>query len=113
MEIREINTQEDFDRELSAAGNKFILFYSAWDSFCLEFVPAYEKIASNNPVTFCKVSTDKLPETAVIFSVETVPTVLFLRGDKLEKRLDGIPEKGLTAEKLAEFVWLCRGIIKK
>mgnify|MGYP001597400829 CR=1 FL=1 len=113
MGIKNITTQEGLDQELLSKGNKFLLFYSAWDPFCVDFAPAFEKLAASNPESFCKVSIDTLPETADTYSVGVVPSVLFFLGGKLEKRLDARPDQGLTAESLAEFVWLCRGIINR
>ncbi|MDO8803141.1 MAG: thioredoxin domain-containing protein [Elusimicrobiota bacterium] len=111
MGIKDIKMKEELDRELRSGGKKFLLFYSAWDSFSLEFTPAFEKLAASDPGSFCKVSTDTLPEVADVFSVGVVPTVLFFRGGQLDNRLDGMPDKGLTAESLAEFVWRCHGIV--
>ncbi|HNW44974.1 MAG TPA: thioredoxin family protein [Elusimicrobiales bacterium] len=109
MEIKDIRTQEDLDQELASGGDKFLLLYSAWDPFCVEFAPVFEKIAANDPGAFSRVSIDSVPDAAVLFAVEVVPAVLFFRGGKLARRLDGKPDKGLTAEELAEFVWVCRG----
>jgi len=111
MGIKDIKLKEELDQELRCNGNKFLLFYSAWDSFSIEFVPAFEKLAASSPCSFCKVSIDVLPEAADEFSVEAVPSVLFFRSGRLDNRLDARPDKGLTAESLAEFVWLCRGIV--
>lgn len=111
MGIKNIKLREEFDQELRCSGNKFLLFYSAWDSFSLEFTPAFEKLAASSPGSFCKVSIDILPEVAEEFSVDAVPAVLFFRSGRLDNRLDARPDKGLTAENLAEFVWLCRGIV--
>lgn len=111
MGIKDIKLREEFDQELRGNGNKFLLFYSPWDSFSIEFAPAFEKLAVSNPGCFCKVSTDILPEVAEEFSVEAVPAVLFFRNGRLDNRLDARPDKGLTAESLAEFVWHCRGIV--
>jgi len=108
MEIKEIKTKEDFDRELRPGANKFALFYSAWCPFCVEFFPVFEKLAAGNPGSFCRVSTDNLPGLEEAFAVEVVPTVLFFRDGKLAGRLDGVLDKGLTAEGLAEFIWSCR-----
>lgn len=111
MGVKDLKLREEFDQELCRDGNKFLLFYSAWDAFSIEFTPAFEKLAVKSPGCFCKVSTDNLPEVAAEFSVEVVPTVLFFRNGRLDNRLDGKPDQGLTAESLAEFVWLCRGIV--
>jgi len=111
MGIKDIKLKEELDQELRCNGNKFLLFYSAWDPFSVEFTPAFEKLAASNPGSFCKVSIDTLPEAAGEFSVDVVPAVLFFRSGRLDNRLDARPDKGLTAEILAEFVWRCRGIV--
>ena len=113
MGIKEIKMKEALDQELGSGGDKFLFFYSAWDPFCVEFSPVFEKLAASSPGSFCKLSIDTVPEAAGVYSVEVVPAVLFFRGGSLIKRLDAIPEKGLSAESLAEFVWLCRGIVSR
>jgi len=113
MAIKEIKMKAALDQELSSGGDKFLLFYSPWDPFCVEFSPVFEKLAAGSPGSFCKLSIDTVPEAAGAYSVETVPAVLFFRGGNLNRRLDALPERGLSAESLAEFVWLCRGIANK
>lgn len=109
--MNEIKRKEDLDRELGG-GEKFLLFYSAWCPFCLSFAPAFEKLAAGGEGAFAKVSTDDLPELEDAFSVEVVPTVLFFRGGKLAKRLDGKLGRGLSAADLTAFLKLCRGKAK-
>ncbi|MDD5208457.1 MAG: thioredoxin family protein [Elusimicrobiales bacterium] len=113
MAIKEIKMKEALDQELRSGGDKFLLFYSPWDPFCVEFCPAFEKLAACSPGSFFKLSIDTVPEAACLYSVGVVPAVLFFRGGNPNKRLDALPEKGLSPESLAEFVWLCRGIANK
>jgi thioredoxin 1 len=109
--MKEIKTREDFDKELQA-GEKFLLFYSPWCPFCSSFSPAFEKAAGKD-AAFGKVSTDDLPELEDAFSVDVVPTVLFFRGGKLSKRLDGALGRGLSAGDLEAFITLCRAEAKR
>ncbi|MDP2864999.1 MAG: thioredoxin family protein, partial [Elusimicrobiota bacterium] len=109
MGIKEIKTKEALDQELGSRGNKFILFYSAWDPFSVEFAPVFEKLAGGNTESFCKVSIDTLPDAADVFSVGVVPAVLFFHNGNVDRRMDGTPDRGLSTERFAEFVWLCRG----
>lgn len=90
MELKEIRGEDGLKAELGR-GNRFLLFYSRWDPFCVEFKPAYEKIASAAPEQYCLVQSEEHPELAVIYGVETLPSVLFFRSGKLERRLDGVP----------------------
>ena len=112
MAVKELRSKEDLGRELAITGDKFLLFYSAWDPFSLDFIPAFEKLAASTPGAFYKISSDEQPELADLFSIVNVPAVIFFRSGKMDRRLDGKPDKGLTAENLAEFIWLCRGVGK-
>ncbi|HBA62191.1 MAG TPA: hypothetical protein DCZ92_15530 [Elusimicrobia bacterium] len=113
MAIKEIKNKAEFERMLQVGGDTFLLFYSPWCPFCLEFAPAFEKLEASSPGYYCKASVEELPELEDLFSIEVVPTVLFFRGGILNKRLDGVLDAGLAPENLAEFVWRCRGIANK
>lgn len=112
MGIKEIKMKEALEQELRSGGNRFLLVYSPWCPFCVEFLPIFEKLAAGNSAAFCKVSLDAMPDAEAEFSVAVTPTVLFFRNGELDRRLDGILDKGLTAESLAEFIWHCRDITK-
>lgn len=108
MELKQIRSEGELAQEL-ARGNRFLLFYSRWDPFCVEFKPAYDRIAASSPESYCIVPADALPELCVQYGVDVLPAVIFFRSGKPERRLDAVPDKGLTHEKLADFVWSCRG----
>lgn len=105
--MKNIVTKADFDAEISAGGERLLLFYSGWCPFCTDFMPAFEKTAGAGPAALAKVCVDDLPALEDSFAVEVVPTVLFFKGGKLTKRLDGILGRGLTAEKLRAFADTC------
>jgi len=109
MGTKDLNTKEAMDLELSSGQEMFLLFYSPWCPFCTRFMPVFEKLAAENPGTFRKVSTDSVPEAEDLYMIEIVPTVLFFRGGKPVKRLDGEQGVGLSKENLAEFVQSCCG----
>ncbi|HNW45512.1 MAG TPA: thioredoxin family protein [Elusimicrobiales bacterium] len=109
MAIKDIKMKEGLELELRSGGDKFLLFYSAWCPYCIEFTPAFEKIAASDAGVFSKVCIDELPEVEDLFSIEVVPTVLFFRSGVVDRRLNGIEGVGLTAEGLADFIFLCRG----
>lgn len=99
--MKRLKDRAAFDAEL-AAGDRLVLFYSAWCPFCTSFLPAFEKQAGAD-ARYLGVCTDDLPELEDLFSIEVVPTVLRFRGGKLAARLDGQLGRGLTAEGLAAF----------
>jgi thioredoxin-like negative regulator of GroEL len=107
--MKDIKKKADFDLELAAGGDRFVLFHSAWCPFCMAFAPAFAELAAGGKEAFAKVSVDSLPEMEDAFSVDVVPTVLFFRDGKLRRRLDGALGRGLSAGDLAAFVKLCKG----
>lgn len=112
MGIKNIESCTDFRLAVEAGGKKFVLFYSSWCPFCVRFAPAFEKHAAGHPEPFVKVCTDNLPDLEDKFSIEVVPTVLCFSGGKLLKRLDGALGRGLTEEKLLDFIKICCGPCK-
>ncbi len=107
MSAKTIRDKKDFEQHLASGEGKFALFYSGYCPFCLMFLPAFEKRAAGKPGAFVKVSTDSLPELEDAFSIEVVPTVIFFKNGKPEKRLDGTLGRGLTEESLGSFIKSC------
>lgn len=105
--MKDIKTQKDFDAELAAGGERFVFFYSGWCSFCTTFLPALEEHSEASQVVFVKLCVDDLPRLEEHFGVEVVPSVLFFRGGKLAKRLDGVLGRGLSEKKLLAFAKEC------
>jgi len=107
MGIKKIECGGDFRLAVETVGKKFVLFYSSWCPFCVMFAPSFEKHAAGRQESFVKVCTDSLPDLEDKYSIEVVPTVLCFSDGKLLKRLDGALGRGLTEEKLLNFVKAC------
>lgn len=104
--MKNITSRADFDREISAAEGRLVLFYSPWCPFCQGFLPLFEKHAAGKTPA-CGVSTDDLPELEDRFAVEVVPTAIFFRSGRAEKRLDGELGRGLSEAGLVRFMKDC------
>lgn len=105
--MNDISTTEQFEEAARSPEGRLVLFYSAWCPFCTSFLPVYDKAAAAAPARFARLRTDDLEELEDRFGVEVVPTVLFFRNGKLEKRLDGLLGRGLNADQLRDFAAAC------
>jgi thioredoxin 1 len=107
MGTKSVKTGEVFEAEIKPGEGRFALFYSAWCPFCTGFLSAYDAEAKGAAGAFLKICTDDLPELEDRFSIEVVPTVLYFKGGKLARRLDGALGRGLSSEGLRAFVAAC------
>ena len=82
------------------------LFYASWCPFCVKFLPAFKQMAQGNRGHFIIVQDDD-EAMAAPYSVDVYPTVLFIEGGTVSKRLDGVPGVGLDEKKLAGFIASC------
>jgi thioredoxin-like negative regulator of GroEL len=105
--LKNITTKQEFEAEIGGGKGKAVLFYSAYCPFCQSFLPEFEACAAKKPGVLAKVCTDDLTELEDTFAVEVVPSVLYFKGGKLTRRLDGVLGVGLTEKKLAEFLQAC------
>jgi len=103
----EITNAEELNaavREKDAA----VLFYATWCPFCRVFKPVFEKMegkAKKNGYEPMEVIIDDESNPLWdIYSIEVIPTVLFFKGGKVERRLDGKAGIGLSEEDLAEVL---------
>ena len=63
--------------------------------------PAFEKLNREEPqVKFCRVNVDEQGELAQMFGIESIPTLLCVKGGKTVKRLVGFREKDALKKEL-------------
>ena len=57
-------------------------FHAKWCGPCKMFAPIFERVAQNNAgkAEFVRIDVDKVPELAVKYSVDRIPTVVAIRG---------------------------------
>ncbi len=92
--------------EILKANDRIVaLFYASWCPFCARFLPIFAKQAgAGRNFIFVK---DDDEEIAGRYAVDIYPTVIFFKGGKAVRRLDGKAGVGLNEKQLTEFVELC------
>lgn len=73
---------------------KVIDFYAEWCGPCKVLSPIIEKLKENNPdIEIEKINVDDNKELAQQFSVRTIPTVIFMKGDEVVAREIGAKQE--------------------
>jgi thioredoxin len=102
----ELNEQ-DFDSAIAASDRLAVIDFSApWCGPCRILEPILGELGAEleGKVDFWKVDVDQSPQLAIRYSVQAVPTLLFLRSGRVVDRLVGLPPKQALAERLRGHV---------
>jgi len=97
-----IITKENFEVELLQSQKTVLIdFWATWCGPCQMLSPVVDSFAEENPdISVCKVNVDEQPELAMAFGIESIPTLIVMKGGKaVNKSLGVIPK-----EKIAELV---------
>jgi thiol-disulfide isomerase/thioredoxin len=100
-----VKDKKELDSLLKDSPGIFVLFYGSWCPFCVKFLPVFEQAALNSKMQFCRIMS---PECEDLYSIDVVPTVIFFKDGKVEKRLDGLLGVGLTGQKLDAMIDSCK-----
>ena len=102
----EVDTAEELNAILEKTERVLALFYSTWCSYCVKFVPVFNKRMVNFSIgNVVHVLLDDYDNQLWDdYDVEAVPTVLFFEKGKVSQRLDGRFGVGLNEKQLN--VWL-------
>jgi len=85
---------ETFSNELQADVPVLVDFYADWCGPCRMLAPTLEEISSErNNVKIVKVDVDESDELASLFGIQSIPTVVYIKDKKLEKRELGFKTK--------------------
>ncbi|XP_070562922.1 thioredoxin-like [Ptychodera flava] len=102
MSVTDVETKEEFDAALKAAGDKLVVvdFSAAWCGPCKTISPKFKAMASEFPnIVFLKVDVDENAETAESCGISCMPTFHFYKnGAKVNEF------SGANADKLRELL---------
>lgn len=92
--MEHITTKEEFEKLITENDNVVIDFFATWCGPCKMLAPVFENVASTtNNVAFVKVDVDKSSELASLFGIQSIPTLVYIKDKKLEKREMGFRTK--------------------
>ncbi|MBQ1263507.1 MAG: thioredoxin [Oscillospiraceae bacterium] len=94
-----IITKENFESEvLKSQKTVLIDFWATWCGPCQMLSPVVDSFAEENPeISVCKVNVDEQPELAMAFGIESIPTLVVMKGGKaVNKSLGVIPKEKIT-----------------
>lgn len=69
----------------------FVDFWAQWCPPCRMLAPTFEKLADeySNEFNFAKVNVDQFPELAAEFGIQSIPTLLLIKGGKVVEQFIG------------------------
>jgi thioredoxin-like negative regulator of GroEL len=98
----------DLDGVLKSKKRVFALFYATWCPFSLAFLPVFEKHAEGKGHDCVRITIDDRESLFDKYKVEYMPTVIFFKNGKPQKRLDATPRVGLSEKQLLDLLEKCR-----
>jgi thioredoxin 1 len=89
-------TDSDFNGIVKTRPLALIDFWAAWCAPCRALEPTIEELASeySGKVFIGKLNVDENPETAELFQVFSIPTLVIMKGGKEVDRIVGCVPKG-------------------
>lgn len=90
MSVVVLEKIEDLDQNKE----KYVINFSAsWCGPCKKFAPLFQELASKyTDITFYKVDIDKLPDLALFYNVNSMPTFLFFELGQIQSTVTGANE---------------------
>ena len=99
--MEQIKTKQEFDQLTNENKNVVIDFYASWCGPCKMLAPIFENVpATTQNVKFVKVNVDKATELASLFGIQSIPTMIYIKEKKLEKRELGFKTKEQILENI-------------
>ncbi len=73
-------TKETFEAQFEKGGTLIVDFWAPWCPPCRAFAPVYEQASERHAgIAFAKVNTEEQQELAVMFRIESIPTIMVFR----------------------------------
>jgi thioredoxin 1 len=87
--VAELN-EENF-KQMTSKGKAVIDFYAEWCGPCQMMKPIFEKVGAEiKGINFFKVNVDECADTAGLYAVRSIPTIIFMKDGKEVERVLGV-----------------------
>ena len=92
--MQHINNKAEFEQLINENNNVVIDFYATWCGPCKMLAPIIEQVANEvSHVKIVKVDVDVAGDLAELFGITSIPTVVYIKNQKLELRELGFKPK--------------------
>ncbi len=87
-------TKESFEKIKENGTRALIDFYADWCGPCKMIAPILEEIDAEYPqLVIAKINVDELPEIAVGYGIQSIPTLLLMENGEITKKAIGFRSK--------------------
>jgi len=104
--MKAIKSNKEFN-ELVKSGKPFVLdFYADWCGPCQVLLPVVEKLSAEykDQVEILKVNVDEQRELAAKFKVRSIPSIFFLKENKVYDTVNGVASESTLRKKVEALV---------
>ena len=99
--MKHIKSKAEFEQLINENNNVVIDFYATWCGPCKMLAPIFEQVAAEKEnVTFVKVDVDEAGELANLFGITSIPTVVYIKNEKMALRELGFKPKAAILENI-------------
>ena len=99
--MQHITTKEEFETLISQNNNVIIDFYATWCGPCKMIAPIMEDVSKEfSDVKVVKVDVDEASELASMFNITSIPTIIYIKNQKMALREMGFKPKSAIMQNL-------------
>ena len=99
--MQHINNKAEFEQLIKENNNVVIDFYATWCGPCKMLAPIIEQVANEvSHVKVVKVDVDVAGDLAELFGITSIPTVVYIKNQKLELRELGFKPKAAILDNI-------------
>ena len=100
-------TDADFDNVVRGSEEPVLVdFFAPWCGPCRMMSPVIEEIADeySGKAKVCKVNTDEARDSAIEFSVSSIPTIVLFKAGQIHKKWTGLTDKSKISTAIDELL---------